>query len=240
MADAAGNSPVAATATVAGGRPGREDLTGLSRRLQALKALNTRLMCMDADLTSYQEIVRGIWKVIGCDACALLLHDPRREVLVLKAAVGYDHDVGDHELALDDDERVHCQAFREEYLIHVSDRRETPGIVLLDDAVQASLVLPIISNHGPVGVFDFGSREPGAFGAEDVDICSMLVDQMAYSLENVRLLGELSESRDAVIRGMALLAESRDRNIGGHLDRICASSRLLAERLLGVPGIRTR
>jgi len=72
--------------------------------------------------------------------------------------------------------------------------------------------------------------------AQDIGLCSMVVDQMAYSLENMRLVGELSRTRDAVIRGMAMLAEIRDPNIGGHLNRICAYSGHLAEQLYGRPG----
>ncbi|MFT5233881.1 MAG: putative two-component system response regulator, partial [Candidatus Krumholzibacteriia bacterium] len=63
-----------------------------------------------------------------------------------------------------------------------------------------------------------------------------LVDQMAFSLENIRLVNELSSSRDAVIRGMALLAEVRDTHISGHLSRICAYSRYLSEKLVDRPG----
>jgi HD-GYP domain-containing protein (c-di-GMP phosphodiesterase class II) len=213
----------------------QQERTELSCRLRALKTLNTKLICMSAERANYQEMVHGVWKVIGCDACALYLYDPHRDALLLTAAVGYDVGVDDYELTLARDDRIHVQAFREEYLVHVQNRIETPELQALDDDVRSCLVLPIISNDGPVGVFDFGSHEPCAFAAEDVDICSMLVDQLAYSLENIRLLGELRESRDAVIRGMALLAESRDENIGGHLDRICASSRMLAGRLLGNP-----
>ncbi|MFO7652823.1 MAG: HD domain-containing phosphohydrolase [Candidatus Krumholzibacteriia bacterium] len=239
MSEVSYRSGAAATATLSPA-PGDADgatgpNTGFSARLRALRALNTRLICMNADLASYQEIVQGIERVIGCDACALFLHDPQAGALVLKATVGYDLDVRDHEIPLDDSSRMHCQAFQEEYLIHVPDRAEAPGAAPLDDEMLSCLVLPIIANQGPVGVLDFGSRRPHAFTSEDVDLCSMLVDQMAYSLENVRLLGELRESRDAVIRGMALLAESRDHNIGGHLDRICASSRMLAGQLLGLP-----
>ncbi len=96
--------------------------------------------------------------------------------------------------------------------------------------------MPIIANSGPVGVFDFGSRRSGAFSPGEISMCSMLVDQMSYSLENIRLVNELSRSRDAVIRGMALLAEIRDTHIGGHLNRICAYAKYLSEQLIGRPG----
>jgi HD-GYP domain-containing protein (c-di-GMP phosphodiesterase class II) len=228
---AAGSDPALATAAGIV----QDERSELSCRLRALTALNTKLICMNADLANYQDMVNGVWRVIGCDMCALYLHDKRRNSLVLRAAVGCDLGVDDHELSLEAVERIQVQAFSEEYLVHVGDKLENPGLATLDERVRSCLVFPIISNNGPIGVFDLGSHEPHAFGSEDIDVCSMLVDQMAYSLENIRLLHELRESRDAVIRGMALLAESRDENIGGHLDRICASSRMLAGRLLAHP-----
>lgn len=206
----------------------RHGASDLSRKLRALQSFNTRLMCTDVDNVSYQELVDGVAKVVGCDTCALYLHDRTREELVLAAAAGYDVAEGDRRLPLAEVDRIHCQTFREEYMVYLPTRDDVSGGTPLDDRLASNLVFPIIANQGSVGVFDFGSYAAGAFGPEDVDLCAMLVDQMAYSLENIRLLRELSRSRDAVIRGMALLAESRDKNIGGHLDRICASSELLA------------
>jgi putative two-component system response regulator len=84
-------------------------------------------------------------------------------------------------------------------------------------------------------VIEVGSREADAFSSQDVQLASMLVDQMAFSLENIQLLEELTASRDAVIHGMALLAESRDAHIGGHLNRICAYSRHLSQKLMRLP-----
>jgi putative two-component system response regulator len=49
----------------------------------------------------------------------------------------------------------------------------------------------------------------------------------------MRLVAELSLTRDAVIRGMAVLAEIRDPGIGGHLSRLCAYAGHLAKRLFG-------
>ena len=107
---------------------------------------------------------------------------------------------------------------------------------VLSDEMGSVLVLPVISNRGPVGVFEFASRVGGAFSPQDISMCNMAVDQMAYSLENIRLVGDLSRSRDAVIRGMALLAEIRDARISGHLSRICEYSRMMATRLRGRMG----
>mgnify|MGYP001818564120 CR=1 FL=1 len=204
-------------------------------RLQALQSFNARLVCMAVNDQSYDEVVSGVWKVLGCDACALYLTDPEGENLVLKAAVGYDHLESGHKISLTDDASMHAHAFNEEYLVQMDASQQNGGRPLAEH-LQSALVLPIISQNGPVGVFDFGSVDPGTFDAQEIGMCSMLVDQMSYSLENIRLVGELSRSRDAVIRGMALLAEIRDTHIGGHLDRICGFSRLLAQRLQGRQG----
>ena len=59
-------------------------------RLQALQAFNARLVCMTVNESSYDEVVNGVWKVLGCDACALFLLDEGTDDLVLKASVGYD------------------------------------------------------------------------------------------------------------------------------------------------------
>jgi len=205
-------------------------------RLQALQAFNARLVCMTVNESSYDEVVSGVWKVLGCDACALFLLDETTGDLVLKGSVGYPDVASNLRIPLTDTGSIHAQSFNEEYLIHVDDLDPQNGVKPLSAQIAGNLVLPIISNSGPVGVFDFGSFDTGTFDAQEIGMCSMLVDQMSYSLENIRLVGELSQSRDAVIRGMALLAEIRDTHIGGHLNRICELAELLAGRLIALPG----
>lgn len=205
-------------------------------RLLALQAFNARMVCMTVDETSFQEVVNGVWKVMGCDFCALFLKDEQNQALRLVASVGYTDLDPDLSISFSDTASMHVQAFGEEYLVHVDDLTEQYGIKPLSAELRSSLVMPIIANSGPVGVFDFGSRQEGVFTPGEVSMCSMLVDQMSYSLENIRLVNELSRSRDAVIRGMALLAEIRDTHIGGHLNRICAYAKYLADQLYGRPG----
>jgi HD-GYP domain-containing protein (c-di-GMP phosphodiesterase class II) len=205
-------------------------------RLRALQAFNARLVCMPVDEASYADVVAGARRVIGCDACALFLADRSTGELVLRAADGYRGLQPGLRLSMRQPNSMHAQAFSEEYLVHVADVASLEGLQPLVAGVASALALPIISYRGPVGVFDFGSRRPGAFTATEIGMCTMLVDQMSYSLENIRLVNELSRSRDAVIRGMALLAEIRDTHIREHLSRICAYAGFLAGLLPERPG----
>ncbi len=205
-------------------------------RLQALQSFNARMVCMTVDESSYEEVVRGVWRVIGCDYCALFLKSPHSGHLVLKASFGYDQVPEGLVVECDDPTSIHAQAFVEEYQVYLDDLSDTPGVNPLCGEMGSSLVLPVISSHGPVGVFDFSSRQQWAFSPQEIGMCSMVVDQISYSLENIRLIRELRDSRDAVIRGMATLSEIRDSHIGGHLNRICAMSCYLSERLVGRVG----
>lgn len=205
-------------------------------RLRALQAFNARLVCMPVDETSYADVVAGARRVIGCDACALFLVDRDTGDLVLRAADGYRGLEPGLRVPVRDATSMHAHAFSEEYLVHIADVANLEGLQPLAAGVASALALPIISFRGPVGVFDFGSRRPGAFTPAEIGMCTMLVDQMSYSLENIRLVNELSRSRDAVIRGMALLAEIRDTHIREHLRRMCAYSGYLAALLADRPG----
>jgi len=225
-----------AASGIAVAEPASSGLARFSQQLRALSSLNARLICMEADRPVYSEMVQGVGRVMNADACALFLRGPAPDQLVLEGLAGATMPVAQRTLGLDELQRPAVQAFLEEYLVHVPDVDAVRGAQPLLRGYRSLLALPIIGREGPVGAFEFARRAPGGFAVEEIDLASMLVDQMSYQLENYRLVRQLSTSRDAVIHGMARLAESRGGNIGGHLDRICAYSQVLARRLHGRPG----
>jgi HD-GYP domain-containing protein (c-di-GMP phosphodiesterase class II) len=209
-------------------------------RLAALQTMNAKLMCMTDAGIAFDEMVRSAQRVVGCDSCVLYIFEPKANLLRLKAATGQSRSARLGDILLVDEAGIQVQAFLEEYLVYIPDLLENPESMRIDPELRSELVLPISCKQGPAGLCDFGSKEVNGFSEEEIRICGMLVDQMAFSLDNFRLLADLTASRDAVIRGMALLAESRDRYIGRHLDRICAFAYLLSERLLnGASGRET-
>jgi HD-GYP domain-containing protein (c-di-GMP phosphodiesterase class II) len=212
------------------------ELARFSQQLRALSSLNTRLICMEADQPVYDQMVEGVARVLNIEICGLFMARPETEQLFLEGVVGVDVPVDQRFIAFEELARPAIQAFQEEYLVHVIDTYMAPGASPMFPDVRSLMALPIIGREGAVGVFEFARRDPGGFDASQIDLASMLVDQMAYQLENYRLVRQLSSSRDAVIHGMARLAESRGGDMGGHIDRICAYSQLLARRLQGMPG----
>jgi len=213
-------------------------LAGSSSRMRALQSLNTKLACLQIEDAGYDDMVEGVRRVVGCDACALLLVDRQTTNLVVQSAVGYAELPVGTQIPIAADSHVQCQAHCEEYAVHVPAASEVPGIELLDPDMQSNLVVPLRIKDQCVGVFDFASRQQRAFSDDDIDLAGMLVDQMVFLLENQRLMRELAGSRDALIRGMALLAESREHGIAVHLDRISSLVRMLTRRLPEHPEFR--
>ena len=222
--------------TAAGAAPGLD--AGVSAKLAALQTLSAKLIYLHDDGGVYDEMVASVQKIIGCDFCALYTCDEARGVLRLRACHGCAENLVGTELPLEEGHCSQVQAVLEEYLVHVPDTAEAGDQGRLDPDLRSQLAIPILSKRGPAGLIEIGSREPGAFTPQDMQLCGMLVDQLAFSLENIQLLEELTATRDAVIHGMALLAESRDGHIGGHLNRICAYSEHLARRLSRMPRYR--
>jgi HD-GYP domain-containing protein (c-di-GMP phosphodiesterase class II) len=203
----------------------------MAAKLSAMQQLNARLTFLRDPQTIFEEVMTGAQSILGYDICAVLLHEPRERLLRIRAWRGYDDRVRAFTIPLDREIGLCRKAFREDRPVYSPDVASDPDYFMADPELRSELIIPIRSRRGPIGVFDFGSRSPAAFAEEDVTLCCTLVDQMAISLENLRLFDELAATRDAVIMGMARLAESRDGGMSGHLDRICGYARLLAGSL---------
>ena len=66
------------------------------------------------------------------------------------------------------------------------------------EGIRSMAAAPLRSAEGPVGVVDFYSRRPAAFGAAEIAIIEAFADQASIALSNARLIDELARSREAV------------------------------------------
>lgn len=203
----------------------------LYAKLHALHVLNARLTFLREAHTVHEEVMEAAQRILGYDHCAVLMYEPRDRSLRVRAWRGYGAMVEMVSIPLDRPVGLCRLAFLEDRPVYAPNVLEDLNYFMADPDLRSELVIPIRTRRGPVGVFDFGSRSLGAFAQEDIRLCCTLVDQTAIALENIRLFDELSATRDAVILGMARLAESRDGSMSGHLERICAYARLISERL---------
>lgn len=61
---------------------------------------------------------------------------------------------------------------------------------------HSEMALPLVVRGAVIGVIDMQSKQPGAFTQEDIDILSILADQVAIAIENARLFQQTQTALD--------------------------------------------
>jgi formate hydrogenlyase transcriptional activator len=72
------------------------------------------------------------------------------------------------------------------------------GIVerLKAESIASMALAPMVTASGPLGVMSLGSRQPGNFGQEDLDLLSQISTQIALAVNNAIAHGRVAEARD--------------------------------------------
>jgi response regulator RpfG family c-di-GMP phosphodiesterase len=135
----------------------------------------------------------------------------------------------------------------EEYMIMHPESKSTK--LLIKEGMESSLVLPLIINNNVKGFLLFASEYPDAFVDDHIIFLESIVGQISFSLQRGELIHEIEQytknlehlvelrsqevlkTQKTTIFAMSKLAETRDPETGGHLERIRNYSVLLAQIL---------
>ena len=210
----------------------------LVKKLSALHQFNASLELLTTAEDLYERAVDAASTILGYEYCAILLHDRSRDELVLRHSAGYSPELHQLAIPLGQKKGITTVAFLRNRVVSVPDVRKDSRYLEGNDEVRSELVIPVTVSRHPVGVFSAASTRPGAFSNEDVKLCTTLVNQLSLALERLGLFGKLANSRDVLIFALARLAESRDDDTGGHLERICGYTRVIAQALHAHPRFR--
>ena len=67
---------------------------------------------------------------------------------------------------------------------------------LLSEGIEALAIVPLATSNGPLGIITVGSRRPGHFRADDLDLLGQIGTQISLALDNALAYGKLNESKD--------------------------------------------
>jgi len=207
----------------------------LVKKLSALHQFNASLELMADPVDLYERAVDAASTILGYEYCAILLHEPEKRRLVLQHSVGYAPELHQLAIPLDGRKGITANAFLENRIVSVKDVRQDPRYLEAHREIRSELAIPIVAGGRPVGVFSAASSQPGAFSEEDTKLCSTLVSQLGLATERLNLFQKVADSRDVLVFALARLAESRDDDTGGHLERICGYTRVIAQALRSHP-----
>lgn len=224
----------------------REKTTALKleRYLNELRALQGIIKAVSAHL-GLDELLDLTLKfsahVIGqAQTGAILLLDHERGKLIVKGTYGFDQDVRGCECFLEDVYRGWVAHGAKPFLIHdfQVDSQSGQFIGCLTSAkaemgVKSSVTVPIMFENKVWGVITLDStKTTHAFTQNDLQLLSVIADQVAVAIENTRLYREaqtvLSEHQVLYEIGLALTSTA---DVGKILELILESAR----RITGTP-----
>ena len=67
---------------------------------------------------------------------------------------------------------------------------------LKSESIASIALAPMVTASGPLGLMSLGSRQPGDFGQEDLDLLSQISTQIALAVDNSIAYGRVTEARD--------------------------------------------
>ena len=171
-----------------------------TRHLQAASQVAREIVSTREDIkTLLQNTTKLITEHFGFYHAGIFLLDARKEYAILQAASS---EGGRRMLARGHRLQVGIQGV---VGAAAADKRSYIALDVGEDAVHfanpdlplthSEMALPLIVNEEVIGVLDIQSTEKEAFTQEDIGILQTLADQIAFAIQNTRLL---EESRSAV------------------------------------------
>lgn len=171
----------------------------------------TRKLGLKDDLSSLlDEILEQARSLIGCDHCALLLHEPESGELVVRHALGFDEDVIGLRLEIGEGicgwAAQHGRSAREGDV--VGSWRYVPGL----EAARSNMAVPLILENQLIGVINVESRRVHAFTEEHEMLLTILGTKAALAIVASRTQHDLKqklELLDVLYRISALSTAKR-------------------------------
>lgn len=163
-----------------------------NRTLRLLTHLSqefSSILHLDVLLRKIADTVRTL---VNYDAFSVLLVDAENRLLRHRFSVRYDQRVELDNIPLGKGITGAAAASREP--VRVVDTMADPRYIASHPGIRSEVAVPLITQDRVIGVMDIESNQIGFFTEDHVRTLSLLAPQIASSVENARLYGELAES----------------------------------------------
>ena len=161
-----------------------------NRTLRTLTHLSqefSSILNLDALLGKIADAVRAL---VDFDAFSILLVDTDRRLLRHRFSVRYDKRVELDNIPLG--KGITGAAVESREPVRVVDTLADPRYIPSHPEIRSEVAVPLITQDRVIGVMDLESSHIGFFTEDHVRILSLLAPQVASSVENARLYGELA------------------------------------------------
>jgi len=214
-----------------------------AERYRTLLEINNAIISNLTQETLFQAIARALRRVVPFDRSAILLHDPRRNVLTLSALEGAllsSHFVVGADVPLADSPAGWVFQHRRPLLRRdLAIEREYPAEdAALQDGVRALVIAPLIARGRVIGTLSLASATPGQYSEADAELVREVATQVALAVENMTAYGEIAalksrlEAENVYLQDEIRRTHNFDELVGGspallevldHVQRVAAT-----------------
>ncbi|MBI1819081.1 MAG: response regulator [Nitrospirae bacterium] len=176
------------------------------------------------------KIVDITLKETKADRASIMLLDPEKQELTVKAHAGFD-EIFPELLKKKVGEWVSGKvAQTKEPVLIQGVQADDPELVhfLKNEKISSSLTVPLVFNEKVIGVLNASKlNESPPFTGSDVDLVSIMSGQAAVAIENAALYEKLFNNYIKTIEALLTAMEVKDLYTQGHSARVSKMSRLL-------------
>ena len=184
------------------------------------------------------HVLELIGHALGYGHAVVLLHDPRREMLVFKASRG--REIGHAGMEMDEhsSKGVTVRAFRSSKPVLVRDTRRYAGFVEGLWPALSELAMPLLAGGHCVGILDLESPKVAAFALSDVRLLTPFASGLALLIDNQQKTKQLREQ--ATHDGLTGFFNRRmmDEMVSRELQRAARYHRDMSLAMLDVDGFK--
>ncbi len=173
----------------------------LARRAAQLEQRGKRMMLLNRvgqSLNSIleidallEEILRAAHDALEFERCAVLLREPHKKELVVRAARHYGRIVG---MRIPMDQGLTGEVARSGKALLVADTARDGRYIPGELDVACEIAAPLVVRGEVIGVLDAGSSIKGAFNERDLELLSTFAAQAATAIHNADLFHNLEEA----------------------------------------------
>lgn len=171
----------------------------LDRCLRMLSAVTRLINSAGLSEATFQQLTELIRPWLPFDMAAIALLDPAGERFDLH----YQHNYG--QLPIPDSfsfprhDSVYGWVIEHRRPVLVPDIEQAPQFgdshLVRPHGVRSRVAAPLIVGEEPLGALGFGSCQVGAFGPSELELATLIADEIAIALENRRLLERVAQTQ---------------------------------------------
>ncbi len=166
----------------------RTEAEHVATRLSHVQAISDRALAQLNLDKLLDELLGRVHALLEVDEAVILLLDPDRQVLVPRAAIGVQGEVGSGvAIPVGRGFAGRVASERRPVVVRDIDRVDLVNPLLRDAGIRSLLGVPLLVEGRLVGVVHVGSVRAREFGADEIDLLQLVADRLALAVDNALL-----------------------------------------------------